>query len=155
MKSSLHISLKKADFSDIEFFWYLRNRLYVYKYSRQKKLVKWEEHIDWIMPVILGLSKRDLFVIKKATVSVGQIRFDYKNNIEAEISISILKEFQGQGIASMSLDKAIKKIKKERKIKKITAEINKNNASSIKLFSKLGFEFENERKDWLKYSIKL
>lgn len=155
MKSSLYISLKKANSSDIEFFWYLRNRLYVYKYSRHKKLVKWEEHIDWIMPVILGLSKRDLFVIKKATVSVGQVRFDYKSNIEAEISISILKEFQGQGIAFISLDKAIKKIKKEKKVKKITAEINKNNASSIKLFSKLGFEFENERKDWLKYSIKL
>ena len=155
MRSSLYISLKKADFSDIEFFWCLRNQSYVYKYSRQKKLIKWSEHIDWIIPVILGLSKRDLFVIKNKTVSVGQVRFDYKSSTEAEISVSILKEFQEQGIAFISLDKAIKKIKKERKIKKIVAEINRNNLSSVKLFNKLGFKFEDKKRDWLKYSIKL
>lgn len=145
------ILLKKADFSDIEFLWYLRNQPAVWKYSRNSRPVSWREHINWILPIILGTSHKELFVVKNFKTPIGQIRFDYQNNKEAEVSISISKEFQKKGFAVRSLDLAIKKIKKRKRVKKLIAEIHKDNISSLKLFEKLNFKFKEKKGIWLKY----
>lgn len=155
MKSFFNISLKKATFSDIEFLWYLRNQPVVYKYFRRAKPVNWKEHIDWMVPIILNTSTRIIFIIKNSGISIGQIRFDYKNFKEVEISISILKEFQGKGVATKALSIAIKRIKKQKEIKKIIAEINENNLPSIKLFKKMDFNFKEKKGKWLKYNLQV
>ncbi len=154
MKKSLGISLKKAGFSDIEFFWYLRNQSYIFKHFRKKGKISWPEHINWIMPIILGLSQKHLFSIKSGRQSVGQIRIDYKNN-EAEISISVLKEFQGRGIATEALILGIRRIKKEKKIKKIIAEVYKNNSASVKLFEGFGFKAKFKKGKLVRYFLDL
>jgi len=152
MKSPFVISLRKVNFSDIEFLWYLRNQSDVYKHFRKARPVSWREHIDWITPIILGVSSRNVFIIQKSGIPVGQIRFDYKTS---DIGISILKEFRCGGIATKALALAIKKIKKQKGVKKIIAEINKDNLSSIKLFEKSGFKFKTKKGKWLKYILKL
>ena len=76
------------------------------------------------------------------------------NNKEVEISISILKEFQGKGLASKSLDLAIRQVKKEKKISSLIATVHKENLASRKLFEKLNFQLK-EKNQWLKYTLKL
>jgi len=61
MKPSSKISLRKANFSDIEFLWYLRNQPDIYRYSRANRTISWREHIDWIIPIILGKSNKGTF----------------------------------------------------------------------------------------------
>lgn len=151
IKSS-NISIRKASFSDIEFLWYLRNRPEVYKYFRNTKSVNWKIHVNWIIPIILGTSLKSVFVIQKSGIPIGQIRFDYQTS---DISISILKEFQGKGVALYALILVIKEIKRRGKNKKIVAEIHKNNFSSIKLFEKLKFKFEAKNGKWLRYILNL
>jgi len=151
----MKIFLRKANFSDIEFLWYLRNRPEVYKYSRQNWPVGWKEHINWILPFFLGWSSRELFVIENQRFPIGQLRFDYYNKKEAEISISILKEFHGKGFATRALNLAIKSIRKQKTIKILVAEINKKNFPSVKLFEKLNFKFKTEKGNWLKYALDL
>ena len=155
MRNNTKISLRKANFSDIEFLWYLRNQPRVYRYSRRKGIVGWKEHINWILPIILGESNKELFIIKNSQVPIGQIRFDYRNKNNTEISISICDEFQGKGLAKESLNLAIKKIKNRKRIKKLTAEINKKNSSSIKLFKKLRFKSINKKDKWLIYERRI
>ncbi len=150
------ISLKKADFSNIEFLWYLRNQSYVYKYSRQNRPVSWKEHINWILPIVLGINnKRELFTIKNSTTPIGQIRIDYNNQNEAEVSISTLKEFQRKGFAKQALNLVIKKIKKKKMVKILMAEIHKENLVSIKFFEKFNFKLIEKKRDWLKYILEL
>ena len=148
MKQTLKFALRKADFCDIEFLWYLRNREETRRYSKNNKKIKWQEHINWIMPILLGFGDKQIFIIENYKTPVGQIRFDHKNKDGLEISISILKEFWGKGIAYESLFSAIK-LKKE--IKVFYAEINKNNPASLRLFEKLGFVFKKSRKGWIIY----
>lgn len=154
-KASLDISLKKVDFSDVEFLWYLRNQAEVYQYARQNRVVGWEEHINWITPLILGLSSKKLFVIKKQDLSIGQIRFDCLSKDEVEISISILKEFQGKGFAKSAFEKALKELEKNGGSQILVAVINKKNGRSIKFFEKLGFKLEGKDSDWLRYYLHL
>ena len=152
MKSPFVISLRKVNFSDIEFLWYLRNQSDVYKHFRKARPVSWREHIDWITPIILGVSSRNVFIIQKSGIPVGQIRFDYKTS---DISVSILKEFRGKNIATKALTLTINEIKKQKKVKELIAEVYKKNLSSIKLFEKLGFKFIKKRGNWLQYILDL
>ena len=146
------ISLRKANFSDIEFLWYLRNQPNIYKYFRRARRVSWKEHINWVIPIILEISPIIVFIILKSGISIGQIKLDYKTS---DIGISILKEFQGGGLAIQALRLIIKDIKKQKKVKKLVAEIYKNNLPSIKLFEKLGFKFKTKKGNWLNYILDL
>ncbi len=151
MKNTSKISLKKVSFSDIEFLWYLRNQPDVYRYARQNRTVKWEEHIKWIIPILLGIVPKSLFIIQKKSLPIGQIRFDCQKNGSAEISIAVLKEFRGGGVGTKSFKKAIKLFEKEREVKDIIAKVHKNNIPSQKFFEKLSFKLKEKRGRWLKY----
>ena len=45
-------TLRKVNQSDINFLFNLRNQEDVYKYFKNPKKVEYEEHIDWITPII-------------------------------------------------------------------------------------------------------
>jgi RimJ/RimL family protein N-acetyltransferase len=109
MKKRPKITIRKANFSDIEFLWYLRNQPDLYKSFKNSRPVSWEKHLSWLIPTILGIAPRNIFVIQKSNIPVGQIRIDYKT---FDISISILEEFRGKDFAKKALKEAIKKIKK-------------------------------------------
>lgn len=151
----MKISLKKANFSDIEFLWYLRNQPNIYKYFRNPKKAEWSEHINWILPILLGVSPKYVFIITQSNIPIGQIRVDYENPEKSDISISILEKFRGKGIAVKALLLAIKEIKKSGKVKKLLAEIHETNFPSIKLFGKLNFKMEKRKGKWLRYILKL
>ena len=153
VKFSSKIYIEKAGLSDTEFLWYLRNQPYVYRYSRQNKPVSWPDHINWVMPLILGFNEKKLFVVKKNRLPIGQVRFDLVSQTEAEISISILKEFHGQGFARMAFEKSLKELKREKKFKELIAVINKKNIASVKFFKKLGFKLKEKSGNWLKYYL--
>ena len=146
----MKISLRKASFSDIEFLWYLRNQPDVYKYFRQARKTSWPEHIKWILPIILGKDNKNIYVIRESEVPIGQVRFDYLKSKKAEISISLLKEYRGKGLAAKALSLAIEK---EKGTKLFIAYVHKNNTGSIKFFEDLNFKFKDKKGKWLKYVL--
>jgi len=144
--------IKPAQFSDIPFLWYLRNQPDVYQYSKTAKPVSWEEHINWITPLLLSLIPKKLYVITYEKLPVGQLRFDYAGN-EAEMSISLLKEFRGKGIASETLKQGIANVKKERTAKTLIAQIHENNLASVALFEKYHFSYQTKKNHYHYYSL--
>ena len=154
MESSIKILLKEANFSDIEFLWYLRNQPSVYQHSINSKPVKWEEHLSWILPILLQIDKKvKLFIVKKKQTPVGQIRFNYESPSKAKISISLSEEFRGKGLAKKALELAVKHIRKDKKLKLLIAVIHKKNIVSQKLFEKLNFQFKRKKGSWLEYNL--
>lgn len=148
-------SLRKTNFSDIEFLWYLRNQPNVYKFSKDRRPVKWKEHVSWIIPILLGKTSKDLFLIQQGSLPVGQIRFTYGDNKTAKISIAILKKFRGKGMGKEALKKAISLLKRKRKVKILIADLRENNLPSKKLFEKLNFKLKKKKREWLKYVLNL
>ena len=146
----MNIKLKKADFTDIEFLFYLRNIPQYYQYYTHPKAVQWEEHINWIMPILLGTDKRDLYIITADNTKAGQVRIDYTADM-AEVSVALIEDFRGKGIAFEALEKAIKKAKKEKGVNTFRAHVHQNNIASQKLFEKLGYQFEMQDGVWIKY----
>jgi len=146
----MKINLKKADFTDIEFLFYLRNIPEYYKYYTHPKPVQWEEHINWIMPILLGVDRRDLYIIIVEDIKAGQIRIDFSADM-AEISISLVEHFRGKNIAPVALEKAIEKAKKEKEVKTFRAHVHQDNIASQKLFEKVGYQIEMQEGVWIKY----
>ena len=89
MRTSSKNFLQKANVSNTEFLWYLRNQPDVYKYSRQNRAVSWKEHLNWIFPILLGLNNKKLFLIKNFQMPIGQVKFDWEDQREAKVSISL------------------------------------------------------------------
>ncbi|MCL5011092.1 MAG: GNAT family N-acetyltransferase [Patescibacteria group bacterium] len=149
----MKIKLKKADFSDIEFLWHLRNsQPEVFRFFQTNRVIEWQEHVSWIMPIILGLNEKRLFVVCQNKTPIGQVRFDAKENQQAVVSIAILKEFQGRGVGKAALKLLIKQTKKAG-MKTLLAEIHQENIASQKLFEKLGFALKGQDGVWGKYYL--
>ena len=151
----MKISLRKANFSDIEFLWYLRNQPDVHKYFKEARVISWKEHIDWILPIILERKPRDLYVIQEKLLPVGQIRFDYEKEKKTLVSISILGEFIKKGTSTEALKKAISLLNKTKRSKILIAEVHKENISSQKFFEGLKFKFKEKNGKWLEYFLNL
>ncbi|MDD5433502.1 MAG: GNAT family N-acetyltransferase [Candidatus Pacebacteria bacterium] len=146
----MKVKLRKADSSDIEFLWHLRNQPEVFKFFKNPKPVAFQEHLAWIMPILEGVSSKELFVIEVEGKQAGQVRMDIEGE-EAQISVSLLPKFQGKGIAYVALKMMVEKMKKKKKIKILQAEIHQDNIASQKLFARLGFCLHKQEGEWQKY----
>ncbi len=155
MEHLFKISLRKANFQDIEFLWYLRNQPDVYKYSLNDRKVSWEEHIGWFFSIILGLVPKDIFIIKKGGLPLGYIRFNYEKDKKAIISIALCEKFRGKGLGIQAFRKAALLLKRKKGVKQILANVHKNNILSQKFFEKLKFELKERKGNWLKYILDL
>ena len=149
-------SLRKVNKLDIDFLFNLRNNPEVYKYFKDPTEVKYEEHVNWISP-ILNNEKKDvlLYLILYKNERSGQIRFDLLEENNVGVSISLDPKYHGKGIASYALDQR-KIILKEKGINKIIATVHQDNLASFKLFEKKGFiEKEINNKEYIfEYKLK-
>jgi len=155
MEENSDISIRKADESDIEFLFNLRNRPDVFKYFKSPRKVEYDEHVKWITPIINNQRPEVyLYVILCNNERVGQVRFDLLDKT-AEISISVLLDYRGKGIADSALKQGID-IMKEKGIEKVSAEVEKENLNSIKFFKRVGFNEIKENKEYriFEYNLK-
>jgi RimJ/RimL family protein N-acetyltransferase len=147
--------LRPAIFSDIPFLWYLRNCPYIRKVSRNSKAIPLEEHIEWITPVFLGLTSKQLFIIEDRGTPAGYMRLDLLEKGKAEVSIALIKDFQGKGLGTKALKSALSEAKRQNATN-VLATVHKDNVASQKLFEKLGFKKQGRQKSpWLKYEVNI
>lgn len=158
------ISLRKADFSDMEFLFKLRNQPGVCKKSINDRPVLREEHIKWLKSVISGENGNEVFIIESSRIPVGRASFKEDNLGQAKISISISEEFREKHFGTKALNLLMEEIKKKGTVKTLIANIKPKNEASIGLFEKLGFKLEEENKEdkeyeeykgFLKYTLNL
>ena len=149
-KIEKNLILKKVDSSDIDFLFNLRNKDYIYSISLNPKPITYEEHINWIEPIISNENEnRMLYVILCGNKKAGQIRFDVLDKKIVDVNISVLKEYHGKGIANFALEEGIQKMEKKNVVK-ILAEVFETNPASIKFFEKQGFQRVKDVKSGLR-----
>lgn len=91
-------------------------------------------------------------VIEQAIGTIDLFDFDPFHE-RAGIGILIInKEFRDKGYASEALEALINYSFEILKLHQLYANVNKDNASSLKLFKKHGFIISGERKEWNKTS---
>lgn len=111
-------------------------------------LIEYSNHVAWYNRTLTDENVL-FFLLFEDNDFIGQIRFsrETKESDSCIISLSITKQFRGKGMGSVFLQKGMGEMNKTwPDIKKIIAEIKKENKSSISLFERNGFRkiVENE-----------
>ncbi|WP_417554580.1 GNAT family N-acetyltransferase [Microbacterium sp.] len=105
--------------------------------SRTTELVTWESHVSWLNRVLAD-EDRLLLIIERQGQAVGTVRWDHRDGIDWEVSISLAPSSRGHGLspAVLAAGEAAIGIHPTRRL---IAAINDENAASRRLFEKSGY----------------
>lgn len=103
--------------------------------------IEYSSHVQWYETVVSDINIL-FFLVFDGDDFVGQIRFNRKTQQAGEcvISLSIVEQFRGKGLALDFMELGIKELKENwSEIKKIVAEVKAENSASNRLFKAAGF----------------
>ena len=114
-------------------------------------LIEYSNHVAWYNRILTDENVL-FFLLFEDNNFIGQIRFrrETKESDSCIISLSITEQFRGKGMGSLFLQKGMGEMNKTwPDIKKIIAEIKKENKSSISLFERNGFRKIEENENFI------
>ena len=140
----MEIQLRRVNLKDLEFIFNLRNEESVRLASFNSDPISLETHQNWLERKLAG-SDSVLFIAEEDSRSIAQVRFDWINTAEAEVSVAVTEKFQGRGYGSEILKKSSAEFFKEfPNCAKIYAFIKPDNKASVRSFAKAGYQFQAE-----------
>ena len=123
-------SLEKVNKNNAKLLFNWVNDSQVRLNSLNKNNISWEEHIDWFEKKLKSLDNK-MFILKKNKSFLGQIRIDKKNDNIWNIDYSIDVKFRGKRFLEF----------------KFLAVVENSNSASKKVFEKLNFNKEYNKKN--------
>ena len=130
----------------------------VYKYFTRPHKITVDEHVNWFNNSYKNDSNRiDFMALDRDGKPVGifGIRRDDSAPFEAEVSYIIDPEFYGQGYGSEGVRWLVSKCGEIWNCRAVTAEIHKDNVSSVNLVKKLGFTEQKTNGNFVIYGREL
>lgn len=136
-KINRNVVLRDATEGDIHKTFEWANDVVIRRYSVNKDVIKYEDHLVWFINKIK--SDKCLYLIAEMdNIPIGSIRFDI-NESSALISYLLDIKFHGKGLGRALLFEGVKKLIQTSSIKKISGMVFKDNIASMKSFSHLGY----------------
>lgn len=135
------IFIRKAKFKDINilFEWVNSNDSLIYKLEN-KNNIPYEDHKKWFLERLDDPNSYIWIIENLYKTSIGQIRFQKKENLYFDIDIYIIKEKRKMGAALKALNLSMNKINNTL----LRAIVRKNNLVSYNFFKKCGFKLISE-----------
>jgi spore coat polysaccharide biosynthesis protein SpsF len=133
-----NITLRRANESDLMFYFSLRNDESVRQVSFSNDAIDLETHTSWFSKKLKDPNCY-MFVALDDGKPVGQMRIDLEGD-GGETNIAIAPEGRGKGYAPIIIREACEAVLKERaEVGYLLAHIRPDNTASIKSFEKAGF----------------
>ena len=131
--------IKEATMDDAQLYFEWANDPVVRKMAFHTDPIPWENHIKWFSSKVVS-EKTQLLLCFCHDQPIGQVRFDILDGGEAEIDISIAKEFRSKGYGKNMLTAAIEYENREYGVEVFVSEVKEENISSQKMFLSSGFQ---------------
>lgn len=128
------IVIRKAELRDMRRVFELSNDPLVRANSIHSEPISWSTHEKWFANILVNPSVRFYLAESADGELIGQVRFE-KREDGWLISISLVAEFRGKGLAQIVLIKAMEISEQQSFI----AEICSDNDASLSLFKRCGF----------------
>ena len=129
------IKIRLNNYIDCEYLRKLRNKSYVRKNSKNKKLIKKKEHLKWLS----NIEKKEMYLLKHNNQNIGYIRIE-----KGIVSWALEKFYWGK----FNIFLALKKIT-SKKNKKYKCHIDTKNVSSQIIALKAGFKIVKKEKNFI------
>lgn len=145
------ISLRKVKLSDCREIWKWRNDPQTRSMFINKDFILYDDHLKWFKSK-LGNKNCYFYIGEFFGINAGIVRIDLVKGV-GDISININPKLRGMSLSETLLNDAIKTFNLEKQNCLLTANINKKNQASIKIFTSLGFKIEKSSKTINTYSL--
>jgi len=133
------LKLKKARRQDCLFIFNTFNLSIKEGISKTKENISYKNHKRWFLNILKN-NKIFLFLLLRKNKKIGYIKFNQYSRKSVIVSIILSPYFRGKGIASVLLQKSIKKISQKYNFKIFYAEILKKNKASEMFFLRNNFK---------------
>lgn len=133
------VTLRYLDCNDAEKIYEWQSEPETRRYSNNKEIPGWEEHLAWVEKRIT-LYPDLTYIIEQGGKSLGLLHFYPNDEDELTISILVAPEEKGKGIAYEALCQAICL----HRGRSILAQVHEENKVSKKLFLKAGFRLRGK-----------
>lgn len=137
------LNFRKANIDDLGLYFEWANDSLVREHSYNSNKIDMESHSKWFKEKLEDNSCLMLIFQNDASLNVGQVRIEKKNDKESVIGISIDLQFRGKGYAKEMIKKASDYFLRLYPSLVINAFIKEENQGSKKAFEKAGFQFFN------------
>jgi RimJ/RimL family protein N-acetyltransferase len=137
------VRLRRAVTSDCEAVFKWRNDPSVRKHFFDSRELSYDEHSRWFEES-LRRDDRVLLIAHHGNKAVGVIRFDSipKDETTAEVDIYVAAGMHGRGLGTAILKEAVRWVRRHTAIKRFVARVKAQNAASMRMFSKCGFDIQ-------------
>lgn len=136
--NQVELELRRTTAEDCRFLFELRNDEAVRKNSFQTDEIPYVQHQNWFSKKIADENVL-MYILELRKEKIGQVRVDIENH-EGEISYALCEKARGKGFATWMLQSLEEKLRKEKRVKTLLAEVKAENTASRKIFLKLGYE---------------
>lgn len=128
----------------------------VYKFFKSPHKITLKEHLAWYNnSYLLNENRFDWMCIEKSSGRKIGIFGIVRNEDVCEVSYLLAPEAQHKGFAAEAIKGLINYATKNWKIKKVVAEIHKNNQQSIALVMRLGFKAVSQNDPFTVYGTEV
>jgi L-amino acid N-acyltransferase YncA len=135
--------LSSVSVCDVLYLRKVRNGDAVRKESDDLRKIGLIEHLLWYARNARWIHLHSYIVFVGAR-RAGYVRLGHVSAAEAEISIAIEPWAQGRGLGLESLRRAVGRYSKIGDLKKLTAQVHRENSRSLAVFTRAGFVIEEE-----------
>jgi UDP-2,4-diacetamido-2,4,6-trideoxy-beta-L-altropyranose hydrolase len=133
------VRVRRARESDSRLLWEWANEPGVRASAFSQQAIGWEEHSTWFQAKLADKDCMILIGEVSDAQPIGQVRINQKPNREAEIDLSVARDFRGAGYGSLLLETALQEVFDSCRITKVHAFIRPENLASARAFEKAGF----------------
>ena len=133
------VRVRRARESDSRLLWEWANEPGVRASAFSQGPIGWEEHSAWFQAKLADKDCMILIGEVSDAEPMGQVRINQKPNREAEIDLSVARDFRGAGYGSLLLETALREVFDSCRITKVHAFIRPENLASARAFEKAGF----------------
>ena len=133
------IRVRRARESDSRLLWEWANEPGVRASSFSQEAIGWEEHLAWFQAKLADKDCMILIGEVSDADPMGQVRINQMPNREAEIHLSVARDFRGAGYGSLLLETALQEVFDSCRITKVHALVRPENLASARAFERAGF----------------
>jgi spore coat polysaccharide biosynthesis predicted glycosyltransferase SpsG/RimJ/RimL family protein N-acetyltransferase len=137
-----NISLRLAGGQDCYDLWRWRNHPKVRRWCFAAGYIDYKTHEAWFKQKIKNGKTRIYISTNAKKEKIGQVRFDIVNSATASVNVNLNPDFFGRGLGNRIIKEATDIFLRENpKVKKIIAEVIKDNIASRNAFEKAGYGY--------------
>jgi UDP-2,4-diacetamido-2,4,6-trideoxy-beta-L-altropyranose hydrolase len=138
------VQVRRATTSDCRLLWEWANEAGVRASAFSQQEIDWEEHSAWFTARLSDESCMILIGELADGRPIGQVRINRQPNQEADIDVSVARDFRGAGYGSLLLETALRETFVSTSITKVHAFIRPENLASARAFARAGFRRRGE-----------